>query len=108
MGRKTLANTDEDINEADISEEGRLIVLLLEQKIEKIVSTFSSEVKDRDAKIDHLKTEVDLLKQKVNKMEEKLDEADAYTSEGIRLFCPVKIYPQQPTVRGHVTLCVVW
>ena len=78
MGRKTRANTDEDINEADLSEEGRLIVLLLEQKIEKIVSKFTSEVKDRDAKIDHLKTEVDLLKQKVNKMEEKLDEADAY------------------------------
>ena len=38
MGRKTRANTDEDINEADLSEEGRLIVLLLEQKIEKIVS----------------------------------------------------------------------
>ena len=78
MGRKTRANTDEDINEADLSEEGRLIVLLPEQKIEKIVSKFTSEVKDRDAKIDHLKTEVDLLKQKVNKMEEKLDEADAY------------------------------
>ena len=64
MGRKTRANTDEDINEADLSEEGRLIVLLLEQKIEKIVSKFTIEVKDRDAKIDHLKTEVDLLKQK--------------------------------------------
>ena len=66
MGPKIRASTEEDINEADLYEEGKLIVLLLAQIIEKIVSKFTSEVKDPDAKIDHLKTEVDLLKQKVN------------------------------------------
>ena len=97
MGRKTRANTDEDINEADLSEEGRLIVLLLEQKIEKIVSKFTSEVKDRDAKISG-KT-VGCWKNSTRLTR---------TSEGIRLFFPVKTYPQHPTVRGDVTLCVVW
>ena len=105
MGRKTRANTEEDINEADLSEEGRLIVLLLEQKIEKIVSKFTSEVKDRDAKIDHLKTEVDLLKQKVNKMEEKLDEADAYERRDTVIFSGQDLPTATDGERSYDVVC---
>ena len=109
MGRKTRANTDEDINEADLFEEGRLIVLLLEQKIEKIVSKFTSEVKDRDAKINHLKTEVDLLKQKVNKMEEKLDEADAYERRDTVILSGQDLPTATDGERScDGVLCVVW
>ena len=51
-------NDNDDINDSEISEDGRLIVMLIEQKIDKIVAKFTEELNNRDKKIEKLEQNV--------------------------------------------------
>ena len=52
--RRHNTNDNDDINDSEISEDGRLIVMLIERKIDKIVAKFTEEFNNRDKKIETL------------------------------------------------------
>ena len=73
--RKTSSDGEQDLS--SLSEDGRLIVTILERKIENILK-FSEEIKKRDDRIDKLEKEVLGLRRNVARREEKVDDAEAY------------------------------
>ena len=79
-------NDNDDINDSEISEDGRLIVMLIERKIDKIVAKFTEELNNRDKKIETLEQKVTQLQQNLGRLEEKLDEADAYERRDTIIF----------------------
>ena len=58
LRHKRNTNDNDDINNSEISEDGRLIVMLIEQKIDKIVAKFTEELNNRDKKIETLEQNV--------------------------------------------------
>ena len=77
--RNPKSNTgDDEISEGDLSEEGRLIVKILERKFDTIVTKLTEELKNRDCEVNDLRSEVNQLRIKLGRMEEKIDDADAY------------------------------
>ena len=56
-------NDNDDINDSEISKDGRLIVMLIERKIDKIVAKFTEELNNRDKKIEMLEQKVTHLQQ---------------------------------------------
>ena len=80
MGRKTrnTGDNEEELDTSKLSEDGKLIIMVLEQKMEQLISKFTNEIKKRDEKIEMLEKEVIDLRQGVAKLSEKLDDADAY------------------------------
>ena len=75
MPRKTR---NAEYDEAELSEDGKLIVMILEQKMDAIVTKLTDEIGKRDERIDQLEQEVNRLKVNMRRMEDSLDEADAY------------------------------
>ena len=67
-----------EYDEAELSEDGKLIVMILEQKMDAIVTKLTDEIGKRDERIDQLEQEVNRLKVNMRRMEDSLDEADAY------------------------------
>ena len=77
--RNPKSNTgDDEISEDDLSEEGRLIVKIIERKFDTIVTKLTEELKNRDCEVNDLRSEVNQLRIKLGRMEEKIDDADAY------------------------------
>ena len=79
-------NDNDDINDSEISEDRRLIFMLIERKIDKIVAKFTEELNNRDKKIETLEQKVTQLQQNLGRLEEKLDEADAYERRDTIIF----------------------
>ena len=75
MPRKTR---NAEYDEAELSEDEKLIVMILEQKMDAIVTKLTDEIGKRDERIDQLEQEVNRLKVNMRRMEDSLDEADAY------------------------------
>ena len=79
MGRKTKnSSEEEELDVGKLSEDGKLIVMILEQKMEKMVSSLTDEIRKRDEKIEMLEQEVVNLKHGMIKLDEKLNDAEAY------------------------------
>ena len=79
MGRKTKnSSEEEELDVGKLSEDGKLIVMILEQKMEKMVSPLTDEIRKRDEKIEMLEQEVVNLKHGMIKLDEKLNDAEAY------------------------------
>ena len=79
-------NDNDYINDSEISEDGRLIVILIERKIDKIVAKFTEELNNRDKKIETLEEKVTQLQQNLGRLEDKLDEADVYERRDTIIF----------------------
>ena len=54
MGRKTKNSSDGEQDLSSLSEDGRLIVTILERKIENILKFVSEEIKKRDDRIEKM------------------------------------------------------
>ena len=78
MGRKTKNSSDGEQDLSSLSEDGRLIVTILERKIENILKFFSEEIRKRDDGIDKLEKDVLGLRRNVARLEEKVNDAEAY------------------------------
>ena len=77
--RNPKSNTcDREISECDFSEEGRLIVEIIERKFDTIVPKLTEELKNRDCEVNDLRSEVNQLTIKLGRMEEKINNVDAY------------------------------
>ena len=77
--RNPKSNTgDDEINECDLSEEGRLIAKIIERKFDTIETKLTEDLKNRDCEVNDLRSEVNQLRIKLGRMKEKIDDADAY------------------------------
>ena len=71
MSRKTKnSSEEEELDIGKLSEDGKLIVMILEQKMKKMVSSLTDEIKKRDEKIEMLEQEVVNLKHGMIKLDE--------------------------------------
>ena len=103
MGLKTRNTGDngEELDTSKLSEDGKLIIMVLEQKMEQLIAKFTNEIKKRDEKIEMLENEVIDLRQRVAKLSEKLDDADAYEGRETLI-----AYERRDTLR--VVLFLLW
>ena len=87
-----------------LSADGKLIVSILTEEINKLRSEFSTSLAERDAIIEGLRSDVTQLREKVDKLEHLVDDADAYERRDTVILSGPAIPPVGP---GEQTAVVV-